>query len=193
MKVTVVCPACQQAVKLDEERLGETVACLRCNEKFTARPGVPAESDGAPAKKKKRKDDEQRARRAAERRREAEQWSSAAPKVEEVRQPHVPWYLYLPALLPLGIPVLTLGGLIPGAIGGGFAGACVMIARKYTWPAPVRVLLSLVVVVLAYGAFLVFIGFLIGFDPLLVELEMWATEGIWQGRLPDFTPADVRR
>ena len=70
----------------------------------------------------------------------------------------LPWYFYLISALPIGIPVITLGGAIPAAIGFGLAGACFGIAQKEEWPVPVRILSSLGLVVVGYiviGALLV--------------------------------------
>jgi hypothetical protein len=62
----------------------------------------------------------------------------------------MPWYLLLPALPPLGIPIMTLGGAIPGAIGVGLAAACFGIMQQEEWPTAARVVLCLVLSVLGY-------------------------------------------
>jgi hypothetical protein len=64
----------------------------------------------------------------------------------------VPWYLYAPAVLPLGIPIITLGGAIPGALGFGLAGGCVAVAQRERWSVPVRLAVSLGLVLAGYGA-----------------------------------------
>lgn len=67
----------------------------------------------------------------------------------------LPWYFWVIAVLPLGIPVVCLGGAIPAMIGAGFAAGCFAIARNEEWPEWVRVLLSLALVALAYTLFFV--------------------------------------
>ena len=64
----------------------------------------------------------------------------------------LPWYLYAVSALPLGIPVLTLGGAIPAVIGFGLAGACFGICRKEEWPVPVRLLAAAALVAVGYVA-----------------------------------------
>jgi WD40 repeat protein/mono/diheme cytochrome c family protein len=60
------------------------------------------------------------------------------------------WYLYVPAALPLAIPVLTLGGALPAMIGFGAASACFAIAQAESLPRAARVAFSLVVSLVAY-------------------------------------------
>jgi hypothetical protein len=60
------------------------------------------------------------------------------------------WYLLAPAVLPFGIPILTLGGALPCAIGFGTAGGCVVIAQQDKWPVPLRLGLILGLTVVAY-------------------------------------------
>jgi hypothetical protein len=63
----------------------------------------------------------------------------------------IPWYLFAPAFLPLGIPIVTLGGALWAALGAGLFGACLAVARIEKLPAGVRVLLSLLLAGLGYG------------------------------------------
>jgi hypothetical protein len=51
----------------------------------------------------------------------------------------VPWWLLAPALLPLGIPILTQGGAVWGALGGGLAGLCFSLATLERLSPAVRV------------------------------------------------------
>jgi hypothetical protein len=60
------------------------------------------------------------------------------------------WYLYLPAVLPLGIPILTLGGVLPMMLGFGMAGACMGIAQQHRWPIGTRLALEIGLAILAY-------------------------------------------
>ncbi|MCE9547553.1 MAG: hypothetical protein K8T25_18955 [Planctomycetia bacterium] len=64
----------------------------------------------------------------------------------------LPWYLYVVSALPIGIPILTMGGAIPGAIGFGLASACFGIAQKEEWPIAGRILASLALSMVAYVA-----------------------------------------
>lgn len=62
----------------------------------------------------------------------------------------LPLYLYAVAFLPLGIPIITLGGLLPGALGGGLFGACLGLAQVERIPVGVRVLLALALSAIGY-------------------------------------------
>ena len=62
----------------------------------------------------------------------------------------MPWYLYLPAILPLGIPILTLGGALPCALGFGLAGGCAAIAQQDRWPIGARIAVQFGLTVLGY-------------------------------------------
>jgi hypothetical protein len=62
----------------------------------------------------------------------------------------VPWWLFVPALLPLGIPVLTQGGAVWSALGGGLAGVCLSLAVLERLPAAVRVPACLGVAAVGY-------------------------------------------
>jgi hypothetical protein len=57
----------------------------------------------------------------------------------------IPQWAYLFAVLCGIIPVLTLGGAIPVAVGVGGAGGCIKVARSGSMPLAVRVLLCLVI------------------------------------------------
>jgi DNA-binding beta-propeller fold protein YncE len=73
----------------------------------------------------------------------------------------IPWYVYVPAALPLGIPMITLGGAVPGALGFGLAGGCVAVAQRERWSVGIRVAVMLALVVAGYmglGAFLYAVG-----------------------------------
>jgi LSD1 subclass zinc finger protein len=73
----------------------------------------------------------------------------------------LPWYLYLPAFLPLGIPIITLGGAIPGALGFGVAGGCIAVAQRERWSVGTRLATMLGLVVAGYlglAGFLVAVG-----------------------------------
>jgi LSD1 subclass zinc finger protein len=63
----------------------------------------------------------------------------------------IPAYLFVPAVLPLGIPLLTLGGALWGALGFGLAGGCLAIVRREQWPTALRLILALLLAFAGYG------------------------------------------
>jgi WD40 repeat protein len=63
----------------------------------------------------------------------------------------IPPTLYLPALLPLGIPILTLGGAVWAGLAGGLSAACLALVRKEQWSPTARVLLSLLLSIAGYA------------------------------------------
>jgi len=72
----------------------------------------------------------------------------AAPDLADFR---LPWYFYGLSLLPLGIPVITLGGALPAAMGAGLMAGCFGIAQQEDWPLPVRILAMLALSVVGYA------------------------------------------
>jgi hypothetical protein len=62
--------------------------------------------------------------------------------VRDPRDYFIPWYMVVPAALALGIPILTLGGAIWGALGLGLAGASLAVVRIEKWPSAARLLAS---------------------------------------------------
>jgi hypothetical protein len=69
----------------------------------------------------------------------------------------LPWYLFIPVVVPLGIPLLTLGGILPVAVGFGLAGVIFAIVWKDNWPTAVRVAASLGLALVGYLAVFAFI------------------------------------
>jgi hypothetical protein len=65
----------------------------------------------------------------------------------------LPWYFYVLCALPLGLPVITMGGAIPGMVSVALVGSCYAILRKEDWPTTTRVLIAGVVVTTAYILF----------------------------------------
>ena len=65
----------------------------------------------------------------------------------------IPWYLIVLAMLPIGIPILTLGGALPALLGGGMTGLSLLIAQREQWSLAVRIVLCFVVAVVAYALF----------------------------------------
>jgi hypothetical protein len=95
----------------------------------------------------------------------------------------LPWYLFLPAILLLGIPILTRGGAIPGAIGGGLAAAAFAVAARKTWPTILRVVISLLFSVVGYAA-------LAAFVVLTGRVSLPWLGGIADSQWQQFTPPD---
>ncbi|MBM4042017.1 MAG: hypothetical protein FJ290_26275 [Planctomycetes bacterium] len=62
------------------------------------------------------------------------------------------WYFYLVSVLPIGIPIITLGGALPAMLGFGLASGCFAIAQKDDWPVASRLLLCLGITAVAYVA-----------------------------------------
>jgi hypothetical protein len=62
----------------------------------------------------------------------------------------LPWYFYLAVALPLGIPVVTLGGALPVMISLGLAAANFTIVQRETWPKMVRLAITLAIALGAY-------------------------------------------
>jgi hypothetical protein len=71
------------------------------------------------------------------------------------------WYLLVPAVLPFGIPIFTLGGALPCAIGFGAGAGCVVIAQQDRWPVPLRLGVILGLTVAAYIATFVLVFLII--------------------------------
>jgi len=67
------------------------------------------------------------------------------------------WYLLVPVLLPLAIPILTLGGALPAVIGIGAAAIGYGIAQVEDWPVAVRALCCWSAAVSGYLVFGLFI------------------------------------
>ena len=61
------------------------------------------------------------------------------------------WYLLIPVILPIGIPIITLGGAIPGALGFGLAAGCYALVQVEEMPLVLRILLALALAGLGYG------------------------------------------
>jgi len=67
------------------------------------------------------------------------------------------WYLLIPVILPLGIPVITLGGAIPGALGFGLAAGCYALIQVEELSLVLRIILALALAGLGYGALIAMI------------------------------------
>ena len=67
------------------------------------------------------------------------------------------WYLLIPVILPIGIPVITLGGAIPGALGFGLAAGCYALVQVEELSLVLRILLALALAGLGYGVLIAMI------------------------------------
>jgi len=76
-----------------------------------------------------------------------------APQLQQYR---LPWYFWVTSALPLGIPVLTLGGAIPALVGVTAGMICYSVAQLEDLPVWGRILISLTIAGLAYVLFFVF-------------------------------------
>ncbi len=76
----------------------------------------------------------------------------------------LPWYLIAAAVLPLGIPILTLGGALPGAAGAGLFGLSLYLAQRERWSAGLRLALTLLVAFVGYSVLGVLLVFMAGWS-----------------------------
>lgn len=85
------------------------------------------------------------------------------PKNEESKMP--PAWAWLFIIACIAIPVISLGGAIPGAIGAGAAAACYSVSRDGSKTTQTRALICLVVTIVAWA---LFIGFIMMVVPAIV-------------------------
>jgi hypothetical protein len=62
------------------------------------------------------------------------------------------WCLLGPVLLPLGVPIIMLGGILPILTSLGLAAGCLLIVQRTAWPILLRLNMSLSLSVLGYAA-----------------------------------------
>jgi WD40 repeat protein len=87
------------------------------------------------------------------------------------------WYLFLPAVLPLGIPIITLGGALPCALGFGLAGGCLAVAQLDRLSKGARIAISVTLSLVGYAILAVLL--------LLVFKDRWG----WGRRAEAQVPA----
>jgi hypothetical protein len=75
----------------------------------------------------------------------------ADEKTERKRLPPIPWWAWIFAVGCAILPVLTLGGAIPGGVGFGGAAGCVAAARDSRMPMGVRIAICTLIVLAAWG------------------------------------------
>jgi hypothetical protein len=144
----VRCPNCAARLKVPASAAGKSGKCPRCQERVTFPPEEPEIIDDFVE----------------------EDWETPAPPRTKSK-PHsatgsqpgakpsaaassIPAPLKVLSLLPWGIPVLTLGGVLPCVIAGGLSGACFTIARQ-KWSFAARVVTILAVVGTSYTGVIV--------------------------------------
>ena len=74
--------------------------------------------------------------------------------VPDIADYSIPWYLYGLSVLPIGIPIMTLGGALPGMIGFGLMAVCFGIAQREMMAMPLRILAILGVTIVGYTMFI---------------------------------------
>ena len=80
------------------------------------------------------------------------------PKDDSTPKPPIPPWAWAFAVACGIIPVLTLGGAIPGAIGFGGAGACIGVARNDKMPVEARVLTCAAITVACWVLVMLIVG-----------------------------------
>ncbi len=85
----------------------------------------------------------------------------------EKPKPRIPAWAWLFVAACVAIPVITLGGAIPGAIGGGGAFGCVAIARDTSKPVGVRLGLCIAVTVVCWTL-------LLGLVIVAAIMQLWS-------------------
>jgi len=81
-----------------------------------------------------------------------------ASKNKHKVQNSTPGWVWLFIILCLSIPIITLGGAIPGAIGGGGVSLCLLLARNSSYSSFVRSISCLIVAISCWGIFLFLFG-----------------------------------
>ena len=167
MPITIQCPGCGKSLRAKDELAGRVLACPACKGKIQVpqsshAAAQPARARPAPARPKDKHLEAVAAPQAAapgtsesafpqintadERTPSnsdaiAGQEDATSPPTEEKTKPPIPpWGWAFAAGCGL-MPVATLGGAIPGAIGFGGAGACIGFARDAKRPAATRILI----------------------------------------------------
>jgi len=73
-------------------------------------------------------------------------------------KPPIPGWTWVFIVLCVAIPVITLGGAIPGGIGGGGGFGCAQIGRNPEKPAKLRVIQCALVTIACWVIFILFLG-----------------------------------
>jgi hypothetical protein len=79
-------------------------------------------------------------------------------KNQRKRLPPIPWWAWVFAAGCAILPVLTLGGAIPGGVGFGGAAGCVAAARDSRMPVGVRIAICTLIVLAAWGIVIAVVG-----------------------------------
>jgi len=145
----VTCPSCEA------ENYATDATCMSCGTQLGGQAQPPPQQPGAPAAPQPGPPAPPQPGAPAPPPMAARPPGAAVPPAQapprQAAKPSTPWYLYLIAVLPIGIPVLTLGGAIWGALGFGLAGANVKIMQHHQMPVAGRIAISLGLTVVGYG------------------------------------------
>jgi multidrug efflux pump subunit AcrB len=148
--MSLFCPRCQARVDVGPDPADGRITCPSCQAVFTvwAEPNdpsraAPLEEAGVTSERRARVEPAVPPRPQAGGRHGADRQKAGA----------VSWYLAGIALLPLVIPAVAIplhllvggvaGGALWAAVGGGLAGACLVVGRRKTWTPQARVSLAL--------------------------------------------------
>src|SRR5216683_1971263 len=139
----VPCPVCGQRMRVASVNLGKTVRCPACH------AGVPTWSEEQVQADRQAP---RRFRRSDPARDYAHELMREARQEERYRRGDygMPWYLWVLAALPWGIPVITLGGCIWVLVAAGISAGGFAIARATRIPIVYRTIWLLAIDGLAY-------------------------------------------
>jgi hypothetical protein len=76
----------------------------------------------------------------------------------------LPWYFFVISVLPIGIPIITLGGAIPGAAGAALVMACLGVSQNDNLSIPARLAITIGIVIASYAVF---------FTALKAAIQAW--------------------
>lgn len=87
------------------------------------------------------------------------EWLAGREPMPDPGEYGLEWYYYLLCALPIGIPIITMGGALPAMLGFGLAGGNLGIAQKEEWSTAARVFACLGLVAVGYGILVALIVF----------------------------------
>jgi hypothetical protein len=65
----------------------------------------------------------------------------------------LPWYFFVISVLPIGIPIITLGGAIAGAAGAALVMVCLGVSQNDNLSIPARLAITIGIVIASYAVF----------------------------------------
>lgn len=146
MESFLICPQCVGKLRVPEKMRGKQVRCPHCRHEFRApsRTQHSGKTSPKPAPAPRRD--------LAEELLEEEERMRDRRRDRRLRE--FPWYLPALAVLPWGIPILMLGGLIWAVVAGVLSSLCLGIARATNLRVANRVLILVGINVALYAAFI---------------------------------------